>query len=63
MAEAARWVSGDKVEVAKFVERHKASVAEDRDGAPVFLAPSRWQLNRAMEDWPSLTFAATRERH
>jgi peptide chain release factor 3 len=62
MAEAARWVSGEKGEVAKFVERHKASVAEDRDGAPVFLAPSRWQLNRAMEDWPSLTFAATRER-
>jgi peptide chain release factor 3 len=62
-AEAARWVSGEKAEVARFVERHRASVAEDRDGAPVFLAPSRWQLNRAMEDWPSLRFAAARERH
>jgi len=63
MAEAARWVTGEKGELARFIERHKASVAEDRDGAPVFLAPSRWQLNRAIEDWPGLAFAATRERH
>jgi peptide chain release factor 3 len=56
-------VSGEKTELARFVARHEASVAEDRDGAPVFLAPSRWQLNRAMQDWPSLTFSATRERH
>jgi peptide chain release factor 3 len=62
-AEAARWVSGEKAELARFLERHRANVAEDRDGAPVFLAPSRWQLNRAMEDWPGLAFAATRERH
>ena len=62
-AEAARWVSGERAELARFVDRHRAAIAEDRDGAAVFLAPSRWQLNRAMEDWPSLRFAATRERH
>jgi peptide chain release factor 3 len=49
--------------VARFVERHRSAIAEDRDGDPVFLAPSRWQLNRAIEEWPALRFGATKERH
>jgi peptide chain release factor 3 len=62
-AEAARWIAGAREEVARFVERHRSAIAEDRDGDPVFLAPSRWQLNRAIEEWPALRFGATKERH
>jgi len=61
--ETARWVVGeDAAEVRRFVDRHRGSMAEDRDGAPVFLARNNWELTRVCEDWPGLGFQATRER-
>ncbi len=61
--ETARWVTGDDpAEVKRFVERHRADIAEDRDAAPVYLARNLWQLNRTIETWPGVRFAATRER-
>ncbi len=61
--ETARWVVGDDAALIKrFTERHRGSLAEDRDGAPVFLARNGWELNRTIEDWPQLRFPATRER-
>ena len=38
-------------------------MAEDRDGAPVFLARNAWELGRVQEDFPKVRFTATRERH
>jgi peptide chain release factor 3 len=61
--ETARWVSAeDRPELERFTGRQRASLAEDRDGAPVFLARNAWELNRTMEDWPAIRFSATRER-
>jgi peptide chain release factor 3 len=62
--ETARWIgSSDKAALKRFVERHRgASLAEDRDGALVFLARNAWDLNRTAQDWPEITFSATRER-
>jgi peptide chain release factor 3 len=61
--DAARWVtSEDPRELKRFGERLRNSLAEDRDGAPVFLAASQWELNRTMRDWPSISFAKARER-
>lgn len=61
--ETARWVvSDDATKLKQFSERHRASLAEDRDGAPVFLARNAWELNRMNEDWPDLQFLKTRER-
>jgi peptide chain release factor 3 len=61
--ETARWVaSDDAAELKRFLERHRDTVAEDRDGAPVFLARNTWALNRTMSDWPEIRFALTRER-
>jgi peptide chain release factor 3 len=61
--ETARWVaSDDAAQLKRFLERHRDTVAEDRDGAPVFLARNTWALNRTMSDWPSIRFALTRER-
>ena len=60
--DTARWVSGDPDTVKQFVDRNRASIAEDRDGAPVFMSRNFFDLNRTQEDWPSLTFSKTRER-
>jgi peptide chain release factor 3 len=61
--ETARWVSSDDAaQLKRFIERHRETVAEDRDDAPVFLARNAWALNRTMSDWPEIRFALTRER-
>jgi peptide chain release factor 3 len=61
--ETARRVSAeDPAALQRFLARHRASIAEDRDGAPVYLARNAWDLNRRIEDWPALRFSATRER-
>jgi len=58
----ARWVEGeDARELKKFVDSNKSAMAEDYDGAPVFMARNAWHLNKAVEDWPNLTFSKTRE--
>ena len=37
-------------------------MSEDREGAPVYLVRNSWELNRMKENFPELTFSATRER-
>jgi len=59
--EAARWVEGEALEVKRLTDTVPSALAEDRDGAPVFLARSRWDLDRTQKDWPKLSFKATRE--
>ncbi|MGF1611013.1 MAG: peptide chain release factor 3 [Kiloniellales bacterium] len=60
----ARWIAAADPAVLKaFIEKHRGSIAEDRDGAPVFLARNAWDLNRTAQDHPSIRFSATRERH
>jgi peptide chain release factor 3 len=62
--ETARWVhSDDKVLIKRFVEANTSSMAEDRDGALVFLARNGWTLGRAQQDFPELVFSSTREQH
>ncbi len=60
--EAARWVTGEAAQVAKFTDRFKSQCAKDRDGALVYLAESEWKLRHTQENWPDLQFAAVRER-
>lgn len=61
--ETARWVSAsDPVELKRFEEAHRGNMAEDRDGAPVFLAKSNWELGYTAEKFPNVHFSATRER-
>ena len=63
-AESARWLaSDDPEELKRFVASHRSVLAEDRSGAPVFLARNAWELRRMQEDHPKLRFLATRERH
>jgi len=52
--EAVRWIaSDDPAALASFVEKHRANIAKDLDGADVYLAPSaftlKWNADRAPE--------------
>ena len=60
--ELARWVSSDdKSELDRFQKQFRSALAEDLDGAPVFLAPSAWSLNHDAEQWPKVTFADVKD--
>jgi len=62
--ETARWIhSDDKLLIKRFAEANTSSMAEDRDGALVFLARNAWALGRAQQDFPEMVFSATREQH
>ncbi len=62
--EAARWIEADDQAVLKkFTDSNRSNLAEDHDGALVFLARNAWHLNRAMEENPGLKFLKAREQH
>ena len=59
----ARWISSaDKTALARFAHVERASITEDRSGAPVFFARSEWQLGYVQKEWPEIKFRGTRER-
>ncbi len=58
----ARWLSFPDDETRKaFLQRESAAVADDVDGNPVYLAPSRYKLDITQERFPKVGFHATRE--
>ncbi len=61
--ETARWIYGeDQARLKTFIEQNKSAMSEDREGAPVYLVRNSWELNRMRDNFPDLTFSATRER-
>jgi peptide chain release factor 3 len=58
----ARWVEGDPVELKRFKEENRPSLADDHTGALVFLARNAWHLERAEKDFPKLTFSKIKEQ-
>ncbi|MCF6293475.1 MAG: peptide chain release factor 3 [Robiginitomaculum sp.] len=59
----ARWIMAkDDDALQAFADRHKMQMAEDVDGAAVFLAKSAWEINYAQEKFPDIKFTATKER-
>ena len=62
--EAARWISSDtKAHVDKFVAAHRGNMSEDRDGVPVFLAKSNWEISYIGQKNPNIRFSNIRERN
>ena len=61
--DTARWVSGDPAKLKAFMEGNRGGMAEDRDGAPVFLARNAWELGHVKQKYPDIAFAETRERN
>ncbi|MFA5040391.1 MAG: peptide chain release factor 3 [Bdellovibrionales bacterium] len=61
---AARWIEcDDPVMLKSFTDKNRASLAEDHDGALVFLARNAWHLNRTQEENPHVKFLKTREQN
>jgi peptide chain release factor 3 len=61
--DSARWLSGSEAEIEKFSNANKGGMASDRDGAPVFLAKSPWEVGYVAERFPNVKLLKTRERH
>jgi peptide chain release factor 3 len=59
--DTARWLDAPPAEVVKFRDANKGQMAEDRDGAPVFLAKSAWELGYIGDKFPKVKFLKTRE--
>ena len=60
--DTARWISGDPADLKDFAEINRGAMARDRDGNPVFLAKSAWEVGYVQDRYPRVKFAATRER-
>jgi peptide chain release factor 3 len=59
----ARWVeAASTAEMKRFSDANQAALADDHDGAPVFLARNAWHLNHTQEQWPQVRFLATKEQ-
>jgi len=52
----ARWVSGEKAALAKFVAENRTAMADDVDGDPVYLASSAFMMRRTADLNPGLIF-------
>jgi peptide chain release factor 3 len=52
----ARWISGDRAAMDKFMAAQRTAMADDVDGDPVFLATSAFMLRRTTEQAAGLTF-------
>ncbi|KUR76402.1 peptide chain release factor 3 [Novosphingobium sp. FSW06-99] len=60
--DTARWIKGSDAAIKGFVDFNKSNLAHDRDGDPVFMARSAWDVGYQQERNPELTFSATKER-
>ncbi len=59
----ARWVeSDDPLLLKKFMLAQHGTMAEDHNGAPVFMARNAWHLKSTNEDWPQIRFLKTKEQ-
>ncbi len=52
----ARWISGEKLAIERFVTENRTAMADDVDGDPVFLASSAFMMKRTAEMHPGLGF-------
>ncbi|MFV0244023.1 MAG: peptide chain release factor 3 [Qingshengfaniella sp.] len=58
---SARWVSGPKVALDRFVDANKGHIAYDNDGDVVYLTRLQWDIDRIERDYPDLRLSATKE--
>jgi peptide chain release factor 3 len=60
--DTARWLNGSDAALKTFVQFNGGNMAKDRDGHPVFMARSVWDVGYQQEKNPELVFSATKER-
>lgn len=61
---SAKWIEceDDKM-LEKFMSDNRLNMADDRDGSPVFLGKSAWEMGYVEDKWPDIKFKAIKERH
>ncbi|MEZ5655543.1 MAG: peptide chain release factor 3 [Sphingobium sp.] len=60
--DTARWLTGPDAALKSFIEFNRPNLAKDRDGNPVFMAKSAWDVGYQQEKHPDIAFNATKER-
>ena len=60
--DTARWLNGSDAALKTFAQFNGGNMAKDRDGNPVFMARSSWDVGYQQEKNPELVFSATKER-
>jgi peptide chain release factor 3 len=60
--DTARWLGGEARTIEDFASINRSNMAKDRDGNPVFLARSAWDVGYQSERNPGIAFSATKER-
>src|ERR1700712_4896410 len=60
--DTARWIKGSDAALKGFTDFNKSNLAKDRDGDPVLMARSTWDVGYQQERHPELAFSATKER-
>ncbi|MGB8623997.1 MAG: peptide chain release factor 3, partial [Paracoccaceae bacterium] len=58
---SARWITGPKAAVDKFVAANKQHISHDNDGDLVYMTRLQWDIDRIERDYPDLTLSATKE--
>ena len=58
---SARWVTGDKQAVDKFINSNKQHIAHDHDGDIVYLTRLQWDIDRIERDFPDVVLSAIKE--
>lgn len=58
---SARWASGERRALDRFVESNKQHIAHDHDGDVVYLTRLQWDIDRVVRDCPEIALAATKE--
>lgn len=58
---SARWITGEKAIVDKFVSSNKQHMATDNDGDLVYLTRLQWDIDRVERDFPELKLTSTKE--
>jgi len=58
---SARWITGPKDEVDRFVNANKGHISYDNDGDLVYLTRLQWDIDRIERDYPELTLSAVKE--
>ena len=58
---SARWLSGEKDDVEKFINVNKGHMATDHDGDPVYMTRLQWAIDRVERDHPELNLTSTKD--
>jgi peptide chain release factor 3 len=58
---SARWLTGPKEILGKFMDINKGHMATDHDGDPVYMTRLQWDIDRVERDYPELKLTATKE--